>query len=112
MGDKGEGGVKNLKKWVTSFMDSPKYSSQLCSTILKYNVHIASPPHSTKLVRRLYMLERFGTRTLLLENIMNSIKAARQKYLVKYNGCCARNGTTACLSFWLLAHFNYFIERN
>ena len=23
-GDKGEGGVKNLKKWVTSFMDSPK----------------------------------------------------------------------------------------
>ena len=21
MGDKGEGGVKNLKKWVTSFMD-------------------------------------------------------------------------------------------
>ena len=23
MGDKGEGGVKNLKKWVTSFMDSP-----------------------------------------------------------------------------------------
>ena len=57
MGDKGEGAVKNLQKWVTSFMDSPKYSSQLCSTILKYNVHIASPPHSTKLVRRLYMLE-------------------------------------------------------
>ena len=24
MGDKGEGGVKNLKKWVTSFMDGPK----------------------------------------------------------------------------------------
>ena len=23
MGDKGEGGVKNFKKWVTSFMDSP-----------------------------------------------------------------------------------------
>ena len=23
MGDKGEGGVKNLKKWVTSFMDAP-----------------------------------------------------------------------------------------
>ena len=23
MGDKGEGGVKNLKKWVTSFMDGP-----------------------------------------------------------------------------------------
>ena len=22
MGDKGEGGVKNLKKWVTSFMDN------------------------------------------------------------------------------------------
>ena len=25
MGDKGEGGVKNLKKWVTSFMDSLEY---------------------------------------------------------------------------------------
>ena len=24
MGDKAEGGVKNLKKWVTSFMDGPK----------------------------------------------------------------------------------------
>ena len=24
MGDKGNGGVKNLKKWVTSFMDGPK----------------------------------------------------------------------------------------
>ena len=23
MGDKGEGGVKNIKKWVTSFMDGP-----------------------------------------------------------------------------------------
>ena len=23
MSDKGEGGVKNLKKWVTSFMDGP-----------------------------------------------------------------------------------------
>ena len=23
MGDKGQGGVKNLKKWVTSFMDRP-----------------------------------------------------------------------------------------
>ena len=23
MGDKGEGGVKNLKKWVMSFMDGP-----------------------------------------------------------------------------------------
>ena len=23
MGDKGEGGAKNLKKWVTSFMDRP-----------------------------------------------------------------------------------------
>ena len=23
MGDKGDGGVKNLKKWVTSFMDGP-----------------------------------------------------------------------------------------
>ena len=28
MGDKGEGGVKNLKKWVMSFMDGPlKYIS-------------------------------------------------------------------------------------
>ena len=36
------------------------------------------------------------TLTLLLENIMNSIKAARQKYLVKYNGC-QKNGTTAFL---------------
>ena len=24
MGDKGEGGVKNLKQWVTSLIDSPK----------------------------------------------------------------------------------------
>ena len=24
MGDKGEGGLKNLKKWVTSYMDGPK----------------------------------------------------------------------------------------
>ena len=24
MGDKGEGGVKNIKKWVTSFMDGPR----------------------------------------------------------------------------------------
>ena len=24
IGDKGEGGVKNLKQWVTSFMDGPK----------------------------------------------------------------------------------------
>ena len=24
MGDKGEGGFKNLKKWVTSFMDGPQ----------------------------------------------------------------------------------------
>ena len=24
MGDKAKGGVKNLKKWVTSFMDGPK----------------------------------------------------------------------------------------
>ena len=23
MGDKGKGGIKNLKKWVTSFMDNP-----------------------------------------------------------------------------------------
>ena len=23
MGDKGEGGAKNIKKWVTSFIDSP-----------------------------------------------------------------------------------------
>ena len=23
MGDKGEGGIKNLKTWVTSFMDGP-----------------------------------------------------------------------------------------
>ena len=27
MGDKGEGGVKNLKKWMTSFMDGPKHKN-------------------------------------------------------------------------------------
>ena len=26
MGDKGVGGVKNLKKWMTSFMDGPLYA--------------------------------------------------------------------------------------
>ena len=26
MGDKGEGGVKNLKKWAKSFMDGPLYT--------------------------------------------------------------------------------------
>ena len=29
MGDKGEGGVKNLKKWVMSFMDGPLCTLQL-----------------------------------------------------------------------------------
>ena len=31
MGDMGEGGVKNLKKWVMSFIDGP------CVTVDKYN---------------------------------------------------------------------------
>ena len=40
--DKGEGGVKNRKKWVTSFMDSPLYTPQnsdllwICLYKLKY----------------------------------------------------------------------------
>ena len=32
MGDKGEGGVKNLVKWVTSFMDGP-YKDRLISCL-------------------------------------------------------------------------------
>ena len=32
MGDKGEGGVKNLKKWVTSFMDGLKVEEDATCT--------------------------------------------------------------------------------
>ena len=35
MGDKGEGGVKNLKKWVTSFMDGPKDKNEASPTTTK-----------------------------------------------------------------------------
>ena len=35
MGDKGEGGVKDFKNWVTSFMDSP-YLYEIIKLFLKY----------------------------------------------------------------------------
>ena len=38
MGDKGEGGVKNLKKWVTSFTDSPLQVSIFCIEMLKNKI--------------------------------------------------------------------------
>ena len=31
MGDTGEGGVKNLKKWLTSFMDGPQAKEPMYS---------------------------------------------------------------------------------
>ena len=31
MDDKGERGVKNLKKWVTSFMDGPNTGKKMCN---------------------------------------------------------------------------------
>ena len=45
MGDKGEGGIKkNLKKWVTSFMDSPNsYFSPADYEIFKTDFNILSP---------------------------------------------------------------------
>ena len=36
MGDKGEGGVKNLKKWVTSFMDGLRKRLGLITHLHKY----------------------------------------------------------------------------
>ena len=35
MGDKIKGGVKNLKKWVTSFMDGPPYKENMMTHVRK-----------------------------------------------------------------------------
>ena len=36
MEEKGEGGSKNLKKWVTSFIDSPKWTNELLHQMLDW----------------------------------------------------------------------------
>ena len=42
MGDKEEGGVKNIKKWVTSFIDGPpkKNSKQFSKITMKLNIFL------------------------------------------------------------------------
>ena len=40
MGNKREGGVKNLKKWVTSFMDGPKKKINICKVLRNIFVNI------------------------------------------------------------------------
>ena len=51
MGDKGEGGVKNLKKWVTSFMDGLLCHCLFgnCFICYKSRVHIYISLHKTYL---------------------------------------------------------------
>ena len=39
MGDTGEGGVKNLKKWVTSFMKGALRHGQLSKVVYTYYAH-------------------------------------------------------------------------
>ena len=47
MGDKGERGVKNLKKWVKSFMDSPL---AIYDAIVLRELHAGATPQLCKAV--------------------------------------------------------------
>ena len=52
MGKKGEGGVKNLKKWVKSFMDGPILKCLAFSTMeLQYNSSIQSTSTATQFTK-------------------------------------------------------------
>ena len=46
MGDKGEGGIKNLKKYVTSFMDGP-LSSTFLRCWQRIKIHLPKSCHDT-----------------------------------------------------------------
>ena len=58
MGDKGEGGVKNLKKWATSFMDIPVPFGIQQSTLIseKYQVAIILSQNSNSNYALLFLV--------------------------------------------------------